>query len=159
MSLESRLVALAQAIGADVKTLTETPGVPGPAGADGAQGIQGVPGASNFQIGHTVAVGGEIRVVVGDIDVIPGFYVPVMAGTTVKLAKIRARIGSGTSATFKVQINGVDAVTGIVAVPGGVVNDPADIPLADGDIIQVIITAVSVTPKNLTVTLILQHGV
>lgn len=110
---------------------------------------------------HTWAVAGEVKVPVGDADVIPGFFVPTLApGQTVKLVEARHVIGSGTSATVKLRRNGVDIAgfTGMSVTPTAALTNPADIALAAGDYIQPVVTAVSGTPKNLTLTIALEYG-
>jgi hypothetical protein len=113
-----------------------------------------------FRTAQTFAVAGEIRVPSGQVDVIPPMFVSKLAGQVVKLVKVRCQIAAGTSATFKVQRNGSDATgfTGIVATTTAADTDPADITLADNDVLQLAVTAVSGTPQNLTVTLVFEHS-
>lgn len=113
-----------------------------------------------YWIGHTFAVAGEILVPVGDLDFINPLFVPVAAGRTVKLAKCRYKINTGTSVTAKLQINGVDATgfTGISVTTTVAETDPANITLADGDRLALVVTAVSGTPKNMSFTCVLEHA-
>lgn len=113
-----------------------------------------------YRVGHTYSVPGEIKVPVGDADHLPPFYVPVAAGKPVDLIAVRHKIRAGTSVTFKITKNGVDVTgfTGLVADTTGVHSDPADVALADGDLLQVVVTAVSGTPRDFTATLVLEHG-
>lgn len=117
--------------------------------------------ASPFPIwtGHTFAVAGNVAVPSGDIDFVNPLFVPVATGRVVKLAKCRYKINSGTSATCKLQINGVDATgfTGIVVTTTTAETNPTDILLADGDRIALVVTAVSGTPVNLSFTIVLEH--
>ena len=113
-----------------------------------------------FNVPHTWAVAGEVKVPVGDSDVIPGFFVPSLAtGQTVKLVEARHKIGSGTSATVKLQKNGVDITgfTGISVTTTASLTNPADVTLAAGDYIEPIVTAVSGTPKNMSFTVALEY--
>lgn len=109
---------------------------------------------------HTFGIMGEVRVPSGQFDYITPFYVEPAAGQTLKLAKVRARINAGTSATCKLTINGVDAsgFTGMVVTPAGIVVDPADLALAAGDLIALVVTAISGTPQNMSVSVFLEHA-
>lgn len=111
-------------------------------------------------VGHTFGVAGAIAVPVGDLDFIVPLYVPVFAGRTVKLAKCRYKINSGTSVTAKLQINGVDATgfTGISVTTTTAETDPTNIALADGDRINLVVTAVSGSPQNMSFTIVLEHA-
>lgn len=109
---------------------------------------------------HTFAISGEVLVPVGDLDFINPMFVPVAAGRTCKLVAARHKINSGTSATVKLQINGVDAAgfSSMTVTTTAATTDPADILLADGDRINLVVTAISGAPKNLSFTLYLEHG-
>ena len=114
-----------------------------------------------FNVPHTWAVAGEVKVPVGDADVIPGFFVPSLAtGQTVKLVEARHKIGAGTSATVKLQKNGVDITgfTGISVTTTATLTNPTDVTLSAGDYIQPIVTAVSATPKDMTLTITLEYA-
>jgi hypothetical protein len=106
------------------------------------------------EITHTWAVPGDIKVPAGDVDYIVPFFVRVPAGQTAKLTQARHRINSGTSVTAKLQINGADATgfTGMSVTTTSTTTNPADISLADGDLVALVVTAISGTPKNMTVS-------
>jgi hypothetical protein len=97
-------------------------------------------------------VPGEIKVPSGNTDYIVPFFVRVPDGQTAALAWARYRINGGTSATVKLQKNGVDATgfTAISVTTTSASTDPADVALADGDLLALVVTAVSGTPMNLT---------
>jgi hypothetical protein len=113
----------------------------------------------SWQEGYTFAVGGTIAVPSGDTDYIPGFFVMVPTGQSSTIAQCRYKINSGTSATCKLQINGVDATgfTGISAATTAATTNPANVALADGDYVTLVVTAVAGTPKNLSFTVVLEH--
>lgn len=112
-----------------------------------------------LRLPHTWAIPGEVKVPSGDTDFIVPFFVPVISGATVRIASVRYKINSGTSVTCKVQKNGVDAtgLTGLSATTTAATTDPADITLADGDQLALVVTAVSGTPKNLTFTIFVEY--
>ena len=125
-----------------------------------ASGKSLVPHTVALNIPHTWAVAGEVKVPAGDLDVIPGFFVPSLAaGQTIKLVEARHVIGSGTSATVKLQKNGVDITgfTGMSVTTTASLTDPSDVTLAAGDYIQLIATAVSGAPKNMSFTVALEY--
>jgi hypothetical protein len=110
-------------------------------------------------IPHTFTISGEIKVPSGDTDFICPFYVNIPSGKTVKLLGLRRSINSGTSATIKLQRNGVDATgfTSLSTTTTATSTTPTSITLADNDRINLVVTAVSGTPKNLSVTLFLEY--
>jgi hypothetical protein len=110
---------------------------------------------------HTFAIAGEIKVPSGDTDFIPPFFVKVPAGQSMKLCSCRYKINSGTSVTAKLTINGSDATgfTSMSVTGTAAETDPTDITLADNDLIALVVTAVSGTPKNMSFTLFLSYEV
>lgn len=106
-------------------------------------------------------IGGEVKVPSGQTDAIPPMYVSVRPGTTLKLARVRYRIGGGTNVGFKLQKNGSDITgfTGLTATTTAAETDPTDVALADNDAIQIVVTSVTATPVNFTVTLTFETGV
>jgi hypothetical protein len=118
--------------------------------------------SKTFRIGHTFAMPGEIRVPSGDSDHAPTFFVPVASGQSVKLVGIRHMIRAGTQVTYKVQKNGADlpaAWLGLTADTTPETIDPSDVALADLDRLGIVVTAVTGTPRDLSVTLILEHAI
>lgn len=110
-------------------------------------------------IPHTFVVSGAVMAAVGQVDYINPFFVKVPASQTVKLISARHRINSGTSATVKVQINGSDAAgfTGMVVGTTAGDTDPADITLSNNDLVSLVVTAVSGSPLNMSVTLFFEY--
>ncbi len=123
----------------------------GPAGPAGADKI--------YRVGKTYAIGGEIKVPVGQTDLIVPFFVSLAAGQTAKLVKVRYQLQSGTSATVDVELNGVGATgfTGISVTTTPAETDPADVVLSNNDELAIVVTAVVGTPQNMTFTLFLEH--
>lgn len=115
---------------------------------------------TTVRVPHTWAISGTVAVPSGDTDFILPFFVPVPAGQTVALKAARYVINSGTSATVKMQKNGVDA-TGYTAisVTTTAATTSADVTLADNDKLALVVTAVSGAPKNLTFTIYLDYAV
>lgn len=111
-----------------------------------------------FRTGHTFALSGAVTAIA-----LPGFFVPVATGQVVKLVEVRYKIGGGTSASFRLQKNGADITgfgtsgTPLVAATTAASTDPADETLADDDLITCVISAVSGSPTDLSVTAYLEH--
>lgn len=103
---------------------------------------------------HTFAIPGTIDTGTYKVP----FFVPVHAGTSVALSACRHRINSGTSATCKLTKNGSDITgfTGMSVTSSSGHTNPDDVALADGDLIALVVTAVSSSPADLTVSLILE---
>jgi prefoldin subunit 5 len=112
-----------------------------------------------IRIGHTYAIPGEIKVPSGDTNYVIPFFVSLVTGQTAKLAKCRYRINSGTSVTCKLQKNGADITgyTGMSVTTTTAQTDADDVTLADNDMLALIVTAVSGTPKNMTFTLFIDY--
>lgn len=112
-----------------------------------------------YRLGHTFTIPGDIVVAVGDADFVCPFFVPVQVGRTTKLVAARHRINAGTSATVKLTNNGVD-ITGFTALSvttAPTTTDPADVTLAANDLIALVVTAISGSPKNLSFSLYFEH--
>lgn len=108
---------------------------------------------------HTFTLSGTVLVPVGQTDFVCPFFVKVPASQTVKLISARHRINSGTSATVKLQKNGSDITgfTGISVTTSAADTDPADVSLANNDVISLVVTAVSGTPQNMSFTLFFEY--
>lgn len=110
-------------------------------------------------IPHTFAVNGLVSVAVGQYDYISPFFVKVPSTQTVKLISARHRINAGTSATVKVQINGADAAgfTGMSVTTTSADTDPTDITINNNDVVSIVVTAVSGSPQNMSVSLFFEY--
>ncbi len=117
--------------------------------------------SNTTQITHTFAVAGEIKVPSGATDFIPPMYIGIPEGQITELVGVNKKIQSGTSVTFDVRVNGV-APAGWANLTANTTLDndrPASVELDDGDEIAIVVTAVSGTPKNLSVSLLVNHQV
>jgi hypothetical protein len=114
-----------------------------------------------LRLPHTWAIPGEIKVAVGDVDLIVPFFVPVPAGRFARIVTCRHRISSGTSVTFSIRKNGVDVagLVNLVATPSSAQSAITPTDCIDGDRLSMVVSAVSGPPKNLTVTLYIDYGV
>ena len=123
--------------------------------------IAGTAVTKTFRHSQTWTIGGYINVPVGDIDYINPLFVSVAAGQTLKLVACRHRINAGTSATVKLQRNGSDITgfTGLSVTTVSTTTDPADVTLSDGDMLQLIVTAISGTPQNMSFSLFFESAV
>jgi len=111
--------------------------------------------ALTIRTSHTYTIPGDIAVAVGDVDYIPPFYVSLVQGQSAKLAKVRFKIKSGTSATCKLTKNGSD-ITGFTGITVGTTVaelTPTAVALADNDELGLVVTAISGSPKNLSFTI------
>lgn len=111
--------------------------------------------------GHTWAISGEVKVPSGDTNFLMPFFVSLASGQTAKIVSAKHKINSGTSVTVKVQKDDVDVTgfTGISVTTTATTTNPADVSLADGDKLALVVTAVNGTPKNMSFTLFLEHTV
>lgn len=117
-----------------------------------------------FEVAQTHTIMGQIVVPAGNVDVIPRIWVPIRAGQTTKLARVRYQLDAGGSATFKIQRNGVDVpgLTGLAAVPAGPAETPptgAPLALASNDWLRPIVTAIAGTPINLSIAYVFELSV
>jgi hypothetical protein len=114
-----------------------------------------------LRLPHTWAVPGEIKVAVGATDFIVPFYVPAPPGRFARIVACARAIQAGTSVTFSVRKSGVDVpgLAGLVATPSGVATAISPVSCTDSELLSLVVTAVSGTPKNLTATLYIDYGV
>lgn len=121
--------------------------------------ISGTTAAKTIRLPHTWGISGPIAVASGDTDFILPFFIPEMAGTTTKIVAVRHRINSGTSATVKLQLDGVDVTgfTGISVTTTDATTNPADVDVTDGQRLALVVTAVSGSPKNLSFTVFVEY--
>lgn len=111
--------------------------------------------------GHTWAISGDVKVPIGDSDFLNPFFISLAPGQQAKISKVIHRINSGTSAQIKLQKNGVDVpgYTAITLTTTTTTLDVADVDLADGDKIALVVTSITGTPKNMSFTLFIDHSV
>lgn len=107
----------------------------------------------------TWAIGGEIKVPSGDTDFIPPAFVTRATDETLTLTRLRAQINSGTSVTLSATRNGTP-ITGYEDL--SVTSSADDIgsgteEFDNNDVFGIVVTAVSGTPKNLTVTAVFER--
>ena len=114
---------------------------------------------------HTFAVAGPIAVPSGGgadlANYIPPFFVSLGANETAKIVKARYMIGTGTSATCKLTKNGSDITgfTGLVAATAPAQVTPTGVAVAENDIIAVVVTGVSASPGNLSMTVVIEKTI
>lgn len=111
-----------------------------------------------FRTSQTWIVGGYVNIPQGDIDFINPIFVSVAAGQTLKLVACKYKINSGTSATVKLQRNGVDVTgfTGLSVTTTAATSDPADVTLTDSDQLQLVVTAIAGNPQNMSFSIFLE---
>lgn len=128
--------------------------------ADHTHTVPAVTTTKTVRIPHTFTVPGDVLVPSGENYVVPPIFIPVPAGQTASIARVIYRINAGTSATFNVIRNGagVTGLTGLIATttPASTTQSQA---LAADDLLSIVITAVSGTPKNMTVTVFVDYTV
>lgn len=142
--------------GSDIDAKYEKPGSGIPASDLSASVQAALTKAVRFT--QTFTIGGYVNVPIGDVDYLNPIFVSVNSGQTLRLVACRHRINSGTSATVKLQRNGVDITgfTGISVTTASTTTDAADVTLSDADMIQLVVTAVSGSPQNLSLSLIFE---
>ncbi len=118
-------------------------------------------GSTSWYETKVYTVPDEIKVAAGSTDFLPPFIISLRSGQTAKVVKVLHEIGSGTSATLKLQKNGSDLTgfTGIEVETEKQTTDPGDQAIADGDALAPIVTAVSGGPRNLTLAIVIEHTV
>lgn len=106
---------------------------------------------------QTFTLQGDVSPASGDNFYIPPFFVRVPTEITRRIVGCEHRINSGTSATVTLQRRALDGtatalVSGLVVTPATTLTDFADLTLANRDRVELIVTAVSGTPRNLSLT-------
>lgn len=121
----------------------------------------GVAASATYRHSQTWTIGGYVNVAAGDVDYINPIFVSVATGQVLRLVACRHRINSGTSATVKLQHNGVDITgfTGISVTTTATTTDPADTTLADGDLLQLVVTAINGSPQNMSFSLFFESTI
>ena len=95
--------------------------------------------AKTIRIDKTWAYDGTVAV-----NTLPGFYISLPSGQTAVLAAARHALGAGT-ATASVRVNGAAATgfSGLSLTTTSTLTNPADVAVADGDYIDLDVTAAS----------------
>lgn len=108
---------------------------------------------------HSWTPMGEIKVPSGDADYLNPMFALLRPGETLVLKRVRARINSGASVTLKFQKNGVDVTgyTGLSVTTAAADIGVGDVSLANNDLFVPVVTAVSGTPKNMTLTALFER--
>jgi hypothetical protein len=121
-------------------------------------------GKKTARIPHTFTISGDVRVASGDVDYMPPFFVPVPTSQTVKAAIARHRINSGTSATVTLRRRttggtATDIAANVSVTTTTSTTDFADFSLNSDESLELVVTAVSGAPKNLTFTVYLDYTI
>jgi hypothetical protein len=109
----------------------------------------------------TFTIPDAIAVPSGETDFIPPIIIALRTGQTAKVVKAVHKINAGTSATVKLQKNGADLTgfTGIEVKSEKKTTDPEDQSVADGDLLALVVTAISGSPKNLSFAVVIEQTV
>jgi hypothetical protein len=115
--------------------------------------------AKTVRLPQTYTIAGEIKVPSGDTDFINPFFISLPTGQTGQIVACRYKINSGTSATIKLQKNGTDITgfTSISVTTTAASTTPTAVSISNNDQINLVVTAVSGTPKNLSVTIFIEY--
>lgn len=119
------------------------------------------PKSNTFTYEHAFTVAGSIQIPSGDSNYIPPVFFNVPSGMVKKITKARYRINGGTSASAKIQVNGSD-VSGwntITATQTPAEITPTPIVLVNNDLVGLVVTNVSGSPYNLTVSLTIEVSI
>lgn len=160
--IENETIVDAELVGYDL-VLTTREGTPinvgNVRGAAGPTGPAGPDTQRTARIPHTFTIPGIIAIPSGDTDYIPGMFIDLPAGKTAAISLARARINGGTSATVQLRRNGSGLHTAAVVTTtaGDISMTGAPVALADNDYLQIVISAISGTPQNLSFTIYVDY--
>lgn len=118
-------------------------------------------GQTTIRIPHTWHFPGEVKVASGDTDYILPMITAVPAGATAVIRHARFLITSGTSVTFSMNYDGSNlaGLTGLVASQSLNGSGVVSLGMDDSKLLRPVVSAVSGTPKNLTITLAVDYTV
>lgn len=126
--------------------------------------------ANTFSLSQTYPIQGEVKQPSGDDYVLPPFPIPVLSGSqSVVLKQIKYRLLNGSAAnrvTFAIYRNGialpdysgVNAIQTAINANWNPVDKP-DVTLASNDELQIVVTATTGTPKNLSIAFDFEHTI
>jgi hypothetical protein len=108
--------------------------------------------APTFRQGHTWALGGLLAAGLN----VPQIFVPKTAGQAATLVAARALLGSGTSIGAQVQLNGSN-LGSLITVTTTAATTAFSQVLADMDTLDLVLSAATGSPTDLSFTLVLEH--
>lgn len=162
LAIEAATVVSGTVNGSGHLILTKNDGTTVDAGSViGPTGPTGPAASKTFRIPHTFTIPGIVSVPSGDTDYVPGMFVDLPAGQTATISLARARINSGTSATVQLKRNGtgICTATAVTTTSADIAMTSAPVALADNDYLQIVVSIISGTPKNLSFTAFIDYTV
>jgi hypothetical protein len=107
-----------------------------------------------LRTGQTWVVGGALSAG----QVVPPFYVPVIAGQTSNIIGVRAKVGAATSIVAQLTQNGTNIGSAVtITTTKTTTTFGTPVTAADGDEIGVTLSSPSGSPSDLSLTVILEH--
>lgn len=112
-----------------------------------------------IRLPHTWAIPGAIVVASGSTNYIVPWFVASQSGQTVRIARARYVLQSGTSANVTLRVNGsnVTGFTSLTVNTTAATTDPTDVTVNDGDLVSLVVNSIVGTPANMTFTLTVEY--